>query len=596
MSGPVRPPLLVELRDNTSQNRPVNTLQFLESEFTLTNTGTRTLVALSGGGGGGTIGGSIADTQVAFGTAADTIGGTANFTFDGDRTLKFQGATPRFYLGDTDVSTAENQMLLIMKSGSASFIYDRDDAASLNLGAGDTSNHIIIKPDGEIIINEGGNAEADVRMESDAYPNMFMLDAGFNKIFMGNGAVDNDADLGLVQISVGDSTQTALSLISTDADGTSAPTLQLFRNSASPVAGDQIGIIEFKGQNASGSKVLYASMNTQIDGTGSAFSSMQFEVFQGGSSRTNFRIRNSEVVINEDSIDCNFRVEGVGNQNLIQADAALNTIGINGVAQSDSDLTVYHTNSGATQAALRLVSTDGGANVAPVLDLYRDAGAADGDIIGAINFSGNNSTPAKINYIRIQASITDESATSADATLKFVGQRNNSEVEWMRLQGSGIVFNNIANSNLDFAYYAQGFSTSDALVHFDNSNAHVNIGTGLGSTTVADNNPLLQVQGSISGKMPVIIQNSDVTLTRDGLSGQTYVCTDGGTTALTMPLGALQGDYFYFVSSSGGIQIVVDLGTQTLNGGTTPITRSTNNEIYTVLCIEDNKFILSNPA
>ena len=115
-------------------------------------------------------------------------------------------------------------------------------------------------------------------------------------------------------------------------------------------------------------------------------------------------------------------------------------------------------------------------------------------------------------------------------------------------------------------------------------------------TGLADNNPKLQVDGSISGKMPVIVANANLTLARTGMSGQTYVCTDGGTTALTMPLGALQGDYFYFVSSSGGIQIVVDLGTQTLNGGTTPITRSTNNEIYTVLCIEDNKFILSNPA
>jgi hypothetical protein len=65
---------------------------------------------------------------------------------------------------------------------------------------------------------------------------------------------------------------------------------------------------------------------------------------------------------------------------------------------------------------------------------------------------------------------------------------------------------------------------------------------------------------------------------------------------LTMPLGAEQGDYFYFVSTSGSFQIVVDVGTQTLNGGTSALTRGTNNEVYTVICVEDNKFILSNPA
>ena len=36
----------------------------------------------SGGGGGGTIGGSIAATQVAFGSAANTIAGDSTFTFN----------------------------------------------------------------------------------------------------------------------------------------------------------------------------------------------------------------------------------------------------------------------------------------------------------------------------------------------------------------------------------------------------------------------------------------------------------------------------------------------------------------------------------
>ena len=67
MSGPVRPPLLVELSNNTFPNRPVNTLQFAASEFALSRSGTRTLVSYTGGGGEGTILGTIADTQVAFG-------------------------------------------------------------------------------------------------------------------------------------------------------------------------------------------------------------------------------------------------------------------------------------------------------------------------------------------------------------------------------------------------------------------------------------------------------------------------------------------------------------------------------------------------
>ena len=66
MSGPVRPPLTTKLDNDSSENRPVNTIAFANTDFSLTNSGTKTTVALSGGGGG-TIGGSIAANQVAFG-------------------------------------------------------------------------------------------------------------------------------------------------------------------------------------------------------------------------------------------------------------------------------------------------------------------------------------------------------------------------------------------------------------------------------------------------------------------------------------------------------------------------------------------------
>jgi len=53
---------------------------------TLTGTTSNTIKFSATGGGGG-ISGTIADTQVAYGTAADTIGGDANFTWDSSREL-----------------------------------------------------------------------------------------------------------------------------------------------------------------------------------------------------------------------------------------------------------------------------------------------------------------------------------------------------------------------------------------------------------------------------------------------------------------------------------------------------------------------------
>ena len=171
----------------------------------------------------------------------------------------------------------------------------------------------------------------------------------------------------------------------------------------------------------------------------------------------------------------------------------------------------------------------------PILELFRNTVPLDNDVIGRINFSGNNIAGTKVNYGSIETTIIDESATSTDATIKFRGLRNNAEVEWLRLQGSGFVINNVANSNLDLSYYAQGFSTSDSFVHFDNSNAIVNIGAGLGSTGLADNNPLLQVQGSISNRVPI-----------------KYIGT--GTTTLTLATNEVQGQVLYF-QDTGAITV-----------------------------------------
>jgi hypothetical protein len=54
----------------------------ISKDFPFVLTGNYSVGGTSGGGGGGTINGTIQSTQVAFGTAVDTIGGDANFTFD----------------------------------------------------------------------------------------------------------------------------------------------------------------------------------------------------------------------------------------------------------------------------------------------------------------------------------------------------------------------------------------------------------------------------------------------------------------------------------------------------------------------------------
>lgn len=137
-------PLTVEESDGSPSITGVRKIKYTG---TVTNDGDGVVTLTDGTG---SLSGTIATGQVAYATATDTIGGSDLMTFDAAGAPKFKliGTTPRLYLGDTDVSSAENEMLLLMKSGAYSYIYDRQDAGALRLGAGDNSSLVSIDADG----------------------------------------------------------------------------------------------------------------------------------------------------------------------------------------------------------------------------------------------------------------------------------------------------------------------------------------------------------------------------------------------------------------------------------------------------------------
>ena len=149
------------------------------------------------------------------------------------------------------------------------------------------------------VFNEGGLAAWDFRVESDAYSEMFFIDAGLNKAHFGTGGIDNS--LGLVQINVGNSTQNALTLISTDADAASAPTLELFRNSGSPADNDMIGQVVFSGEDDAGNKTQYVAFEARIQDMTNGTEDGTFEIingFNGGAERTSIYASSTQVIIN----------------------------------------------------------------------------------------------------------------------------------------------------------------------------------------------------------------------------------------------------------------------------------------------------------
>ena len=110
-----------------------------------------------------------------------------------------------------------------------------------------------------------------------------------------------------------------LTLVSTDSDANRGPRLALTRNSGSPADNDIAGTIKFNAKNDASEDIELFEINTTIidasDGTEDA--RMIFNGLINGSATNRLSLKNDEVVVNDDGVDSDFRVEAVGFNNAI---------------------------------------------------------------------------------------------------------------------------------------------------------------------------------------------------------------------------------------------------------------------------------------
>ena len=155
-----------------------------------------------------------------------------------------------------------------------------------------------------------------------------------------------------VSINIDDNTD-GLTITSTDADATNGPGLRLFRNSASPADGDDIGRIIFSGENDASEQINYAIIRGDLldvtDGTEDGI--IKYETIFAGTNREMIRMGNGEgVIVNEDGIDMDFRVEGDSNSKILVADG-----GDNGVYFGNNGNTTPAQSSTATHAFISAI-------------------------------------------------------------------------------------------------------------------------------------------------------------------------------------------------------------------------------------------------
>ena len=590
MSGPVRPPLTVT--DGTTTVRPTNGITFDAADgFVVSKNGNDARIDFTGGGG--SIGGSITAGQVAFGAStADEIEGDASFTFDaaGAPKLKLLGGTPRLYFTDSDVSTAENESLLIMKSGDNSFMYDRQNntPSYLNLGANDIPNNIKIY-NNKIQFNDS-QADIDTKIMSSTGV-LLWADEGRDAV----GILGQPSDDVSLHVFDNDSQDVLVRLETDENSNDKSPTLEFFKNSAADI-NDYIMAIDSYGLDSAGAKNAYSRIATYIEDETAATENgvMMFQVVEAGSLNNTFVVGSTLVTVNGSSRNVDFRhVNDAGSINFY-SDAGTGTVAIGGTpANSDSTLTIYDTGT-AGDANLELISTQDDLNAAPIMQFFRDdTPSASDQSIGEIEFYGRDLAGTKLRMAQITAFVNDATAGGVESSLKFQTLRTSAARE-LALWDSYLIDFNPGGKDIDFRIRSDGRAS---MFEIDAGNDIIGIYSAP-TTGLADNNPVLQVSGSITGKVPIINTASGtttITLATNQIQGQVLYFEDTGAITINLP-DCVTGDNIKIFKPSGNLTIATS-GSNTINGALS-VTRnsSATNALIEVIAVKNNTYIVDNPT
>jgi hypothetical protein len=154
---------------------------------------------------------------------------------------------------------------------------------------------------------------------------------------------------GASTITTADNTDT-LTLISTDADATAGPVLNLFRNSSSPADGDIIGRIKFNANDDGGNITSFVTLEAGLQdaSNGSEDTFIDLKSFVAGTERNRLKLNATETVFNEDSADLDFRVESNNNINKFLITAGDDRTHHGGTSHNGSILGVHNFYTGTT--------------------------------------------------------------------------------------------------------------------------------------------------------------------------------------------------------------------------------------------------------
>jgi hypothetical protein len=196
-----------------------------------------------------------------------------------------------------------------------------------------TSGGLITNPaaGGHAVFNEGG-VDADFRVESDANTHALFVDAGSGFVGVNTAEQTQGGTLNVGMVSA----SAVVSLLSRSATDGHTGILLFMKtpatsgNYTATADGDVLGDIRFSGVNTSLAADIGAQITVTQSGTASTTvpADMVFVTNEIQRLAIQGRASGGEVIFNDNSADCDFRVESDGNANMLFVDAGSNVLGV----------------------------------------------------------------------------------------------------------------------------------------------------------------------------------------------------------------------------------------------------------------------------